>query len=309
MSGKPPKFLNAVKGAFAAPSNDMKKTALTLYRRLLKNVGTFLSGHILSGKIEPGRMKQVISQNRHALSLIHDWIPAGLIEKSVFRYGVNTDVGPLLNLPLDGECTHTDLLAYFGQVSREPRKYLELGVSVGKTFWPILNTCTPCECWGFDIEEINPALKQHLIEESREEWGGLPDSIKKSPSSISRFVYPANGNRIVYVCADIFDERAWALLSGQNFNLILSDALHTPQALEFEWSQMLNKNIFNPRETVIMWDDLDGAMRDWFQGKRQMIANHLSTAPGNVATLYLNGWLGRREFPHRLGLTVKKPSA
>jgi hypothetical protein len=252
-------------------------------------------------------LQQVIRQNRQALGLIQDWFPSGLIEKSVFRYGVNAEVEPLLNLPLDAECTHADLLAYFGQTSREPRKYLELGVSVGKTFWQILNTCSPCECWGFDIEEINPALKRRLVEQSREEWPSPPNSIKKTPSSISRFIYPANGNQIVYVCADIFDERAWERLAGNGFNLVLSDALHTPQALEFEWSQMTRKQIFNPTAVVVMWDDLDGEMRDWFKAKQLAIAAHLTVPPANVGTLYLNGWLGRREFPHRLGLAVKQP--
>ena len=166
----------------------------------------------------------------------------------------------------------------------------------------------PGEYWGFDIEEMNPALKSRLVAQSRQEWSGPPDSLKKTPASISRFRHPATGNQVVYICADIFDPRAWELLAGQNFNLVLSDALHTPQALEFEWSQMVKMAIFHPREAVIMWDDLDGAMRDWFLNRRAIIASHLSVTPAAVGTLYLNGWLGRREFPHRLGLAVKNPS-
>jgi hypothetical protein len=285
----------------------MKKIALKFYRRLLKASAEFRSGHILAGKVEADRLKQVKRQNRQALALINDWLPAGLIEKSIFRYGVNPEVEPLLNLQMDDECTHTDLLTYFGQACLEPRKYLELGVSVGKTFWQILNTCSPCECWGFDIEEINPVLKQHFSEQSKEEWPTPLDSIKKTPSSISRFIYPPNGNQIVYVCADIFDERAWKCLGGKDFNLVLSDALHTPQALEFEWSQMTRMKIFNPAEAVVMWDDLDGEMRDWFKAKEPAIANYLNVAPANVGTLYLNGWLGKREFPHRLGLALTWP--
>lgn len=284
----------------------MKKTALTLYRRLLKATAEFRSDHILSGRIKASRLQQVIFQNRHALGLISDWFSPGLIEKSVFRYGVNPEVEPLLNLELDNECTHADLLACFGVASSEPRKYLELGVSVGKTFWQILNTCSPCECWAFDIEEINPVLKLHFIEQSREEWPSPSNSIKKTPSSISRFIFPPNGIQVVYVCADIIDERAWERLAGNNYNLVFSDALHTPQALEFEWSQMTRLKIFNPAEVVVMWDDLDGKMRDWFKAKQAAIAAHLAVAPANVGTLYLNGWLGRREFPHRLGLAIKE---
>jgi hypothetical protein len=283
----------------------MKKTAITYYRRLLQATAGWRGDDFLAGKIEPAKMKEIIQQNRQALKQVNDWMPSGLIAQSVFRYGVNPEVEPLLNLSPDERCTHTDLLAYFGHTAREPLRYLELGVSVGKTFWQILNTCVPSECWGFDIEEINPVLKSRLVEVSRQEWAGPASSIKKTPSSISRFTHPATGNRVVYVCADIFDPKAWEVLAGNNFNLILSDALHTPEALEFEWNQMAKMSIFNQHETVIMWDDLNGEMRDWFQSRRVAIASQLSIGPQQVGAIYMNGWLGRGEFPHRLGLAIK----
>jgi hypothetical protein len=150
-------------------------------------------------------------------------------------------------------------------------------------------------------------LKQRLVGQSRDEWPGPPDSIKKTPSSISRFVHPPSGSKINYVCADIFDERAWQLLAGGGFNLILSDALHTSQALDFEWRQMTKLDIFSSNTLMIMWDDLDGEMKNWFRNKRPAIAKHLGMNLQDVSTLFLNGWLGRREFPHRLGVAVRQP--
>ncbi|HEY4415402.1 MAG TPA: hypothetical protein VGO57_06895 [Verrucomicrobiae bacterium] len=287
----------------------MKKTALTAYRRFLKATAKLRGDDFLAGKIDAGQLDQIIQQNRQSLKFITDWFPSGLIAESVFRYGLSAEMEPLLNLPLDSVCTHTDLLAYFGRTAKEPVKYLELGVSIGKTLWQILNTCTSCECWGFDIEEMNPILKSQLVLQSREEWAGPPDSIKKTPASISRFTHSRTGNTVVYICADIFDPKAWELLAGMNFNLVLSDALHTSEALEFEWCQMEKVNIFNPRETVIMWDDLNGEMRDWFQAKRPAIARHLLIGTQDTGTVYMNGWLGQREFPHRLGLAIKRPTA
>ena len=282
----------------------MKKTALTLYRRFCKAKAGW-RGESFLATTDRIRLQEIIRQNRRVLREIDDWLPAGLVEKSVFRYGVNPEVEPLLNLPLDNECAHADLLAYFGKTIIGPVKYLELGVSVGKTLWQILNTCAPCECWAFDIEEINPVLKQRFVVQSRDEWPSPPDSIKKTPSSVTRFVHPPSGSKINYVCADIFDERAWQLLAGGGFNLVLSDALHTPQALDFEWRQMTKLNIFSPKKLMIMWDDLDGEMKDWFHAKRPAIAGHLGVNIQNVSTLFLNGWLGRREFPHRLGLAIR----
>jgi len=285
----------------------IKRSLVTFYRRFRKAAAQLAGNHFPLSTVDAALLKKSILKNREALKLIDDWLPPQLIEKSVFRYGINSDVEPLLNLPLGLECTHTDLLAYYGATLNGRCKYLEIGVSVGKTFWQILHACAPCECWGFDIEEINPALKKHFVEVSRIEWQGPPDSIKKTPSSISRFTHPSSGGSIVYVCGDVFDKRAWELLGGQNFNLILSDALHTPEALDFEWRQMAAFNIFDPKEIVIMWDDLDGKMRDWFYARRSMIARQLAIGVKNVDTDFVNGWLGRREFPHRLGLAIKKP--
>lgn len=287
----------------------MKKLAIRYYRRLLQATAGWRGEDLLSGRIDGARMGEIIRQNRQALKLVDDWLPAGLISGSVFRYGVNPEVEPVLNLPPDHHCTHTDLLAYFGRTSQQPLKYLELGVSVGKTLWQMLNTCVPAECWGFDIEEISPVLKSRLVEQSRREWSGPASSIKKTPSSISHFTHPATGNRVVYVCADIFDPQAWELLAGQNFNLILSDALHMPEALEFEWSQMVKMAIFNPEEITVMWDDLNGEMRDWFESKRGAMAAQLAVGATEVGTVYMNGWLGQREFPHRLGLVMKRQPA
>jgi hypothetical protein len=250
-------------------------------------------------------MGEIIRQNRAVAKQISPWVSPDLIKNSVFRYGVNPGLERLLDLPLDSECTHTDLLVYFGRKRQPHCKYLELGVSVGKTFWQVLNNCAPCECWGFDIEELTPVLTRRLVQESREEWPSPVNSIKKTPSSLTRFLHPESGSKVTYICADIFDEKAWEYLTRGNFNLVLSDALHTAAALEFEWAHLSRAGVLDPGHTVIMWDDLNGEMKTWFLQKRVEIARDLATAPSNVGTLYLNGWLGRREFPHRLGLAVK----
>lgn len=283
----------------------MNKSLIRRYRNFRRSLSK-IAGRSSLSKVDQVRLKEIISENRRALSLVHDWLPAGLLESSVFRYGVTPEVQPLLNLPLDNECCEADLLAYYGRTCGAPLKYLELGVSVGKTLWQILHSCAPCECWGFDIEEINPVLKQHFALDAREEWPSRPESIKKTPSSISRFTHQPTGSKLTYICSDIFDDRAWKLLAGCGFNLILSDALHSPQALDFEWAQMTRLNIFDPQSVAIMWDDLNGEIRDWFQAKRSTIAGQLNVNLHNVDMFFLNGWLGKREYPHRIGLALGK---
>lgn len=286
----------------------MKQKALTLYRRGLQTLSLLRGDPILNRIVRSPEMAEVIRRNRAAVGQINTWVIPNLIENSIFHYGVNPDAVALLDLPLDDGCTHTDLLVYYGQRLAQPRKYLELGVSVGKTFWQVLNNCGPCECWGFDIEEMTPVLKSRLVEQSREEWPSPPDSIKKTASSITRYLHRETGNQVTYICADIFDEKAWAHLAGQKFNLVLSDALHTSPALEFEWAHLSQANILHRDEVVIMWDDLNGEMKTWFLEKQPAIVRDLAVRPAEVRTVFLNGWLGCREYPHRLGLALKSPA-
>jgi len=286
----------------------MIKTALTLYRRWLQTLSQWRGDPILCQHVRSPEMAEVIRLNRAVVGQVGSWVIPNLIQNSIFRYGVNPDTEGLLDLPLDNGCCLTDLLVYYGRRVSRPCKYLELGVSVGKTFWQVLNNCGPCECWGFDIEEITPVLKSRLVQQAREEWPTPSNSIKKTPSSITRFVHRESGSQVSYLCADIFDEQAWARLAGQNFNLVLSDALHTASALEFEWAHLGQAGLLNPDEVVIMWDDLNGEMKAWFLEKEAVIRRQLAVPDANVRTVFLNGWLGRREFPHRLGLALKSPS-
>ena len=283
----------------------MKKTALTLYRRGLQTLSRLRGDPILCRHVRSPEMAEVIRRNRAVVGQVNAWVIPDLIRNSIFRYGINPDAEGLLDLLLDDGCTHTDLLVYCGRRLAQPRKDLELGVSVGKTFWQVLNNCGPCECWGFDIEEMTPVLKSRLVEQAREEWPSPPGSIKKTASSLTRYLHRETGNPVTYLCADIFDEQAWARLAGQKFNLVLSDALHTASALEFEWAHLSQSGILHPDEVVIMWDDLNGEMKTWFLEKQAAIGRDLGVRLADVRTVFLNGWLGRREFPHRLGLALK----
>lgn len=289
-------------------SKQTMKTALTIYRRWLQTVGRWRGDSILCQQVRSPEMAEVIRLNRAVVGQVKSWVIPGLIQNSIFHYGVDPGAEALLDLPLDDGCTNTDLLVYWGRRIAQPCKYLELGVSVGKTFWQVLNDCGPCECWGFDIEEITPVLKERLVEQSREEWPSPPGSLKKTASSITRYLHPESGGRVTYICADIFDEKAWARLAGQQFNLVLSDALHAAPALEFEWAHLSQSGILHPAEVFIMWDDLSGALNTWFLGKQPDFSRQLAVEPANVRTVFLNGWLGRREFPHRLGLVLKSPA-
>ncbi len=283
-----------------------KKRALHVYRTVVAAAQALTNSDFLHGRVNQGDLRDIVNRNRGHLNMVNQWIPQGLLHSSVFHYGILPEHERLLSRPVDRGTTHADLLSYLARNLKEPGRYLELGVSVGKTFWQVMLSRPDIECWGFDIEEINPVLRKDLQLDSRDEWPTPDGSPKKTPSSISRFTHQETGQKVVYICADIFDPKAWSFLDQGLFNLILSDALHSPEALDYEWKSMVTCNVFNPRETIIMWDDLDGEMRSWFERHIPTIAEFLSIEPEEIGTFYMNGWLGQREFPHRLGLALRQ---
>lgn len=247
----------------------------------------------------------IIRNNRSSLATIPNWVPAGLLDKSVFRYGINLNIEPLLNLPLSTKPTNADLLAYVASRYKQQGLYLEIGVSVGKTFWQLMNSASHFDCWAFDIEEMNPVLQKELVPLSRFEWQTPAYSIKKTASSFSTFLFEKTGRKVCYICADVFDPHAWTFLNDVSFNIILSDALHSPKALDFEWKMLSKANCFHRDSLLIMWDDLDAGMRAWFLKKKTAMSEQLNVPTNLIGTLYLNGWLGSREYPHRFGCLLK----
>jgi hypothetical protein len=284
----------------------LKHPVIYIYRHFRIFFEDLFGGGIMPG-IKNAIPKSIIQNNRKYLAAIENWVPAGLIESSVFRYGVNPHIEPLLNRPLDIAPTNADLIAFFATQCGCQGRYLEIGVSVGKTFWQIMNSAVQFECWAFDIEEISPTLKQELTLISRVEWQTPSSSIKKTPSSFSSFLFRKTGQRVHYICADVFDPYSWTFLKDLSFNIILSDALHAATALDFEWGMLMKANALSRDFFLMIWDDLDGEMKNWFLRKKLAMAAQCNIPSNAVGEFFINGWLGSREFPHRFGYMLNVP--
>jgi len=284
----------------------LKHPVIYIYRTIRIFFDQFFSRGLMT-EIINAIPKSIIQNNRKYLASIKNWVPIGLIESSVFRYGVNPHVETLLNRPIDIAPTNADLLAFFATQCGCQGRYLEIGVSVGKTFWQIMNSAVQFECWAFDIEEISPALKQELSLISRVEWQTPSSSIKKTPSSFSIFLFKKTGQRVYYICADVFDPYAWTFLKDLSFNIILSDALHSATALDFEWGMLMKANALSRDFFLMIWDDLDGEMKDWFLRNKFTMAAQCKAPLNAVGEVFMNGWLGSGEFPHRYGYMIKHP--
>jgi hypothetical protein len=242
-------------------------------------------------------LEKHIRANRASLDLVDNWIDEAAFSRSYFKYGVPDFLKPVINKPIGDAPTYTDLMTrlverYFQQVN-----YLEIGVSVGKNFFQLLNALDNTRFTAFDIEEINPVLAGHLTKGARTEWDTPADSIKKNRSSLSEFTY--KNKNVSYLSADVWDTNSWAKMEGNKFNLVFSDALHTPQAILFEFEMLVKYRLLDER-FVIVWDDLVGKMQKSFF----RIIRKYNEVYGikDIYLLDINGWVGNNEGPHSVGI-------
>ncbi|WP_431216015.1 hypothetical protein ACQ86N_16020 [Puia sp. P3] len=188
--------------------------------------------------------------------------------KSFFNYGVPDFLKPVINKPVGNSVTYTDLMALLAERYLPRVNYLEIGVSVGKNFFQLLNTLGPASMNAFDIEEINPVLAGQLEKGPRSEWDTPASSIKKNKSSLSEFTY--KDKKIGYISADVWDRNSWGRMEGKKFNLVFSDALHTPQAILFEFEMLVKYGLLD-QKFIIIWDDSRGQNAEIFLPHHQEI--------------------------------------
>lgn len=247
--------------------------------------------------VSAAQLQEVVGINRNSLGLVENWIDKAAFEKSCFQYGVPDYIAKNINSSIGEAITYTDVMLYLAKTHFTQFNYLEIGVSVGKNFFQLLNGVSGGKFTGFDIEEINPVLEQKLAYEGKDEWETPKTSIKKTPSSLKRYTY--NGMPVSYLNADVWDESSWARLKGNKFNMIFSDALHTHEAILFEF-EMLVKYELLAEKLIIFWDDLNGKMRQAFFKIVKKYKQVYSIE--EVYLIQINGWVGQNEPLHSVGI-------
>ena len=99
--------------------------------------------------------------------------------------------------------------------------------------------------------------------------------------------------------ADVWDENSWARLKGQKFNMVFSDALHTPKAILFEFEMLVKYDLLDS-QFIIFWDDLVGKMKNSFYRIIRKYDRQYQVK--DIYLLSINGWIGQNEGPHTVGV-------
>lgn len=213
--------------------------------------------------LAPLRFAHIYSKNRQTQRAVSEWISVETLEDSLWRYGIpRNDLLEDLNR-VEREITYTDVLSLLSTLLTGPR-YLEIGVSAGKNFYQVSKQLHDALLVGLDIEDINPVL-EGLYDIRRVVWesANVHPFITYDGNTVGkRFILteysePENRNRIFYLSGNKFEQELWGSLAGMCFNLVFSDACHTPESLETELKFMLQSGLIDSSEFIMMWDDVN----------------------------------------------------
>lgn len=257
--------------------------------------------------ISENKIASYKEQNRKTINSVSNWIDEDAFGKSVFNYGVHENLWKELSKPINNDTTYSDIITYLAGTYFDRVSYLEIGVSVGKNFWQVINApVTYSLIQGFEIEKINPIIAKQLELVSEEEWikdGRVINSmdVKDRDSTMSIFKNK-NGVPVRYLSANLWLEDNWAKLgqTGEKYNVIFSDADHNPKAILHEF-EMFNKYNLLADKFVIIWDDIHGSMDNAFRIIHRQNKDRYKLMEYKL--IRVNGWLGEHyPIKHHIGI-------
>ena len=235
-------------------------------------------------------LTEVIQYNRSTLADIDSFILTEDYNSSPDNYGLPPNVQHLIDLPLNKELTYVDILMYLQQkFDLDQITYVEIGVSVLKTFFQVSNFLTNSKLYAFDINNINPTIAKRFIEVS------CNDTVRK---------YKYNTNSITYFKGDVFKEEDFLSFKNEingKANIVFSDAHHTGSGLLSEYNNYIKDAL--SEDFILYYDDLQNQdMQKVFVE----ISKDLKSQYTNVTSAFLvvNGWLGQHEFAHLNGIVT-----
>lgn len=265
-------------------------------------------------------MDRIVNFNRNTLRAIPRWIRKEDWESppSLFNYGLPYRVLHLIDSSISTNITECDILCWFISMFRSENtsiRYLEIGVSVGKTFTQIakflqdISRNYSAHC--LDIESINPTFKAILndlnadaVSEKHVPVSLVTPSIRKeSVNTITEWKF--GNNDIRYYEADEYDTDIWKHM-GQKYNIIFSDAMHEPDALLTEYSKIKENNLIDEDKFIYCFDDLEhsksGKMWQAVMSIYTDLKARFSDREIVLKHYRVNGWLGNNEYAHDFGI-------
>jgi hypothetical protein len=261
----------------------------------------------------PATLEEVRLVNEHTRQSVSNWIQRSDWEmvsdggRSQYWYGLPPHAFTKINLPVGGYPIQHDLISYISTLLTTRIVYLEIGVSVGKGLYTQLNFLGhDSDVVALDIEDINPTLER-MLEPTQstavvKRWDAKRQVGREGTVKQYR-ARDGKGARLTYVAGDEFDDETWVQLRRQTetslkskFNLILSDAMHSEEALVAEINQIIKHDLIDTTAPfAVLWDDCDGAMAETFWNVLGPRLDEYAGAKLTHSRVKVYGWLGVHE--------------
>lgn len=259
-------------------------------------------------RMEEALIAKCMNDVRGTLMQIEDWIDEGAVSRSVYSYGLLPHTRAAMNKPLIDDITILDAIQYFVQSHGNGVSYLEIGISVGKTFWSVVNAVPNASATALDIEDMNPVIAKQFEIKSSEIFPTTIATDRKTPYQESKYYLARNNCSISYVAGDVYDAETWRRLDGRKFQVIFSDAAHSPAAILKEWDEITSRGLLDENGFTVIWDDLvSPSMRVAFDKIAQDAIQRFGLTKQNVCFTHLWGWVGNAEPHHPIGIISTRP--
>ncbi len=247
-------------------------------------------------------MDKIIKFNREVIKKIDNFIDDSDYEKSDDLYGLPRHVYHLINKPINNDITYVDLLTFlYSYLGKNKINYLEIGVSVLKTFFQMANFFRESNLYAYDINFINP-----MIEKQFDKINNHEEILEQKGVNQYNF----KDNNIFYFRGDVFKVKQLEkfknnVLDGK-VDILFSDAHHSFEGLMSEYKNLIYDILSD--KFILYYDDLK------FHGPTNkridmtdaffLISRELKKKNKNltVALLDVNGWLGNHEHKHTNGI-------
>jgi hypothetical protein len=261
-------------------TNKLKIRLLIIFENFITNYIYKMSNEIL---------EEIILINRDYLKTT-----ASFLEKEQFQindYGMDRKIYSSLDSEIKNYPTYTDIIAFIsGYLAPAKINYLEIGASVLKNFMQLDHYFKNSNLVAYDINSIVPKYKENFspIEGSANSETGI--FLKEGSNSCYYFKGSVLNKEHIDNFNSYFDNK---------FNLVFSDALHTPEGVKSEYDNIISERL--DENFILYFDDLD------FPGllsTAKDIYDDLIVSQEKVyfTTFKVYGWVGQHEKMHTNGI-------
>jgi len=226
---------------------------------------------------------EIISYNR---KIINSYNPIfELDEFNKNNYGMSYQNFKNINKNMNDTICYSDLINFIAKKLFDKKiNYLEIGSSVMKNYIQILEFTNNSYLTCFDINNIPRKFEYLFTDYDNSLYSGVFKT-----------------NKIFYYKGDVLNANDTKIFSNkikQKFNLVFSDALHTPNAVKTEFENIISSNLSS--NFLIYYEDLNfpGLENTFFDlYKRLSIGKKVC-----ATTFYIHGWIGQNEKLHKNGI-------